>query len=178
MPYSAEFRDRDTNLGLLQQLATLRPTGGEPGVLSSADLDSSQMEQLLALDTFRADLPKAVSIRDVWPLLLLACGLLFLADVFVRRVALTLDWVAPSLRWLKAKVLRGRVVLEVEQRLERLRSKKQEVAQSIDQRRRTIFARRGNAGLDHPRRRCHAEGPAGGCRPRAASEAARGVRPT
>ena len=40
--------------------------------------------------------PKAVSIRDVWPLLLLACGLLFLADVFVRRVAVTLDWVVPA----------------------------------------------------------------------------------
>ena len=135
VPYSAEFRNRDTNMGLLQQLATLQPTGGEAGVLSSADLDASQMEQLLTLNTFRADLPKAVSIRDVWPLLLLVCGIIFLADVFVRRVALTLDWVVPTFRWLKNKLLNQRVVAEVEQRLERLRSKKQELAQSIDQRR-------------------------------------------
>jgi hypothetical protein len=135
VPYSAEFRDRDTNLGLLQQLAALQPAGGRPGVLSEADLDAAQMEQLLALNAFRADLPKAVSVRDVWPLLLLVCGMIFLADVFVRRVALSLDWVVPALRWLKGKLLNQRVVAEVEQRLERLRSKKREVAESIDQRR-------------------------------------------
>ncbi len=67
VPYSAEFRDHDTNVGLLQQLAALQPTGGQAGVLSSTDLDAPQMEQLLTLDAFRPDLPKAVSIRDVWP---------------------------------------------------------------------------------------------------------------
>jgi hypothetical protein len=151
VPYSAEFRDRDTNIGLLQQLAALRPAGGETGVLSPADLDPSQMDALLALDTFRADLPQAVSIRDVWPLLLLSCGLIFLADVFVRRVAVTLDWIVPAVSWLRNKLLNRRVVAEVEQRLERLRSKKQELAESIDQRRAaTRFAPSEDIPADSP----------------------------
>ena len=76
------------------RLATGRRSSGRA---VRTDLDAPQMDQLLALNTFRPDLPKAVSIRDVWPLLLLVCGLVFLADVFVRRVAVTLDWVVPAL---------------------------------------------------------------------------------
>ena len=60
---------------------------------------------------------------------------MFLADVFVRRVAVTVDWILPALRWLRSKIAGRRVVAEVEQRLARLRSKKQELADSIDQRR-------------------------------------------
>jgi len=135
VPYSAEFRDHDTNLGLLQQLAGLRPAGGQTGVLSAADLDDARMDELLAHNTFRPDLPRAVSIRDVWPLLLLVGGLIFLADVFVRRVAVTWDWIVPASRWVRSKLLRRPVEAQIEQRLERLRSKKQELAESIDQRR-------------------------------------------
>ncbi|MHB8970422.1 MAG: VWA domain-containing protein [Pirellulaceae bacterium] len=135
VPYSAEFRDRDTNMGLLQHLAALRPSGGQAGVLSGVDLDASQMEQLLTLNAYRPDLPQAVSIRDVWPALLLACSCIFLADVFVRRVTLTVDWILPALYWVRSKIVGRRVGAEVEQRLEHLRSKKQELSDSIDQRR-------------------------------------------
>ncbi len=135
VPYSAEYRDRDTNIGLLRQLAASRPAGGQAGVLASADLEAAQMDQLLALNAFRPDLPRARSIRDVWPLLLLLCGLIFLADVFVRRVAVTFHWVVPAIGWLKNKLWNRRVAADVEQRLERLRHKKQELAESIDQRR-------------------------------------------
>jgi hypothetical protein len=135
VPYSAEFRDRDTNLGLLQQLATLRPEGGAAGVLSDVPLEEPRLDQLLATDTFRPDLPRAVSIRDVWPQLLLVCGLAFLADIFVRRVALTADWILPALHWLRQRLFGRAPVTEVQQRLQQLRSRKQEVADSIDQRR-------------------------------------------
>lgn len=133
--YSAEYRDWDTNVGLLQHLAALQPRGGAAGVLSAADLDEPQLDQLLALEAFRADLPKAVSSRDVWPVLLLVCSVLFLADVFVRRVAVSLEWVVPAVRWVRSRVLRRRSAAEVEQRLAHLRTRKQELAQSIEQRR-------------------------------------------
>ncbi|MHB8952507.1 MAG: VWA domain-containing protein [Pirellulaceae bacterium] len=135
VPYSAEFRERDTNLGLLQQLAALPPVGGQAGMLSPVDLDVSQMPQLLTRNAFRPDLPQAVSIRDVWPVLLVLCSVVFLADVFVRRVRITVEWVLPALQWLRSKIQGRRIVAEVEQRLVRLRSRKQEVADSIDQRR-------------------------------------------
>ncbi len=135
MPYSAEYRDRDTNVGLLQNLVSLRPSGGEPGVLASSDLAAANLQDLLELNPFREDLPKAVSIRDVWPLLMVFTAIVFLADVFVRRVTITADWLLPAYRWLQSR-FRGRSVdQQVEQRLERLRSRKDELAQSIEQRR-------------------------------------------
>ncbi len=135
VPYSAEFRDRDTNVGLLQNLVSLRPAGGEPGVLADADLDPANLDQLLILNPFREDLPKAVSIRDIWPLLLLLSACVFLADVFVRRVTVTADWILPAYRWVVEKIRPREPDQQVEERLERLRSTKAELAQSIDQRR-------------------------------------------
>ncbi len=108
IPYSAEFRDRDTNVGLLQNLVALRPVGGTPGVLSEADLEPANIDQLLELNPFREDLPKAVSIRDIWPLLLLLSAVVFLADVFVRRVTVTADWILPAYRWVIAQTARRR----------------------------------------------------------------------
>ncbi len=69
VPYSAEFRDHDTNIGLLQNLVALSPEGGQPGVLATTDLTESNLAQLLQLDSFRPDLPKAMSIEDIWPLI-------------------------------------------------------------------------------------------------------------
>lgn len=135
VPYSAEFRDRDTNLGLLTKLVAQRPDGGEPGVLASTDLSEGSIAQLLKLDTFRPDLPKAVSIGDIWPLLLVIAAVIFLADVFVRRVALTTDWILPAVQWAVTRLRSGEQGEAVEERLERLRHKKAELAQSIDQRR-------------------------------------------
>jgi hypothetical protein len=120
---------------LLQNLVALTPQGGASGVLVHADLNASNMDQILSHDTFRPDLPRAVSIRDIWPFLLLVAAFLFLADVFVRRVTLTADWVAPALRWIREQLVGDRDRQPIEERLERLRSKKAEVAQSIDQRR-------------------------------------------
>ena len=137
VPYSAEFREHDTNIGLLQQLAALQPKGGEAGILAPSDLATDQLDDLLTLDFYRANLPKAVSIQDVWPYLLVIGCVVFLADVFVRRVTVTADWILPAWHWVRAKLTRQKVVAEVEHRLERLRSKKEEVATSIDQRRAT-----------------------------------------
>ncbi len=135
MPYSAEFRDRDTNAGLLQDLVALRPSGGQPGVLAKADLQRNNLDQLVRLNPYREDLPKSVSIRDVWPLILLLAACVFLADVFVRRVTVTADWILPAYRWLAARLRRSASDQQVEERLAQLQSKKAELTQSIDQRR-------------------------------------------
>jgi hypothetical protein len=136
VPYSAEFRDRQMNFGLLQNLASLKPRGARAaGVLVDVDFDASQMDRILALNTFRHDLPKAVSVRDVWPALLLITACLFLADVFVRRVAVGTDWLLPALRWVRQRLARDRSRHPVEHRLEQLQRKKAEVVRDRDERR-------------------------------------------
>ena len=96
VPYSDEFRDRATNDALLGQLAALTPKGGAPGqTIESAADAPAPLEQLLKVNTFRHDLPKATSSQDIWHYLVLAACCVFLADVFVRRVQVSLAWVPP-----------------------------------------------------------------------------------
>ncbi len=122
VPYSAEYRDRETNAGLLATLVSLRPEGGEPGQMIGRDLDASEMKTLLQFDTFREDLPRAISVQDVWPLLLLFAAGVFLADVFVRRVSLGADWLRPAVAWARQRLLPRRDHAVVEKRIEQLRS--------------------------------------------------------
>ncbi len=135
VPYSAEFRDRETNVGLLENLVAVRPEGGQPGIMASADLNEVNIQKVLALDTFRPGLPKAMSIKDIWPLLLLFAAIIFLGDVFVRRVAVTSDWIIPAAQWVAQQFRVAESDTGAEERLERLRNKKAELARSIDQRR-------------------------------------------
>jgi hypothetical protein len=87
VPYSAEYRDRESNLALITALARLTPKGGEPGRIIEGELEPGKMDALLDVDTFRHNLPKARSSQDVWPLLVLLAASLFFFDVFVRRVS-------------------------------------------------------------------------------------------
>ena len=135
MPYSPEYRERQTNLALLESLAQLKPAGGDPGRIISGPLTDGKLDRLLTTNTFRRDLAKAVSSQYVWPLLLLMAGCVFFADVFVRRVALSWQWAAPLWCRLVGRPLRRQSRVEPDQRLERLRSRKAEIGQQIDQRR-------------------------------------------
>jgi hypothetical protein len=136
VPYSAEFRDTQMNYGLLQNLASLTPRGGESaGVLVDVDFHPAQLDQILALDTFRHNLPRAVSVKDMWPLLLLIASGVFLADVFIRRVAIGTDWVVPAFQWIRTRMIGDRSRVQVQERLEQLQKKKAEVARDLDQRR-------------------------------------------
>ena len=67
MPYSDEFRDRETNEALLGTIAGLAPKGGEPGEVIPGTLAPGRVDELLAVNTFRHDLPKAISSHDIWP---------------------------------------------------------------------------------------------------------------
>jgi hypothetical protein len=64
--------------------------------------------------------------------LLAAC--VFFADVFLRRVAVSFQWVARSAAWVTQQ-LRGRRDAALESQLERLRTSKAAVAKKMEERR-------------------------------------------
>jgi hypothetical protein len=135
VPYSSEFRERESNLALIESLARMRPRGGESGQILDQALEKGPPEKVLNVDTFRGGLPKAISIQDVWPLFLVGMGCLFFADVFVRRVTLSLEWIGHLWAWIRLKVLGRQEGEEREERLERLRTSKAQIAEQIDERR-------------------------------------------
>ncbi len=139
--YSDEFRDRETNTTLLESLAALPAKGGEAGKLFPAlaavtDKNAEQMlESQLAINPYRRDLKQAASTQDIWPWLVLAASCFFLADVFVRRVQISLQWLVPI--WTRALdiVLRREQLATAPVTMSRLQSKKAEIDRSIQQRR-------------------------------------------
>jgi uncharacterized membrane protein/Mg-chelatase subunit ChlD len=136
VPYSAEYRDREPNQGLLTTLASVKPKGGQPGELIQGDVIKGNVEHLTSVDTFRRTLEKAVSTQDVWPFFLLVAAVLFLGDVFVRRVQVGFEWMTPAVAWVRQRIL-GRPSTEEErdERLERLRNRKAALGQQMDERR-------------------------------------------
>jgi Mg-chelatase subunit ChlD len=139
VPYSAEFRDRGPNEALLSQLATIVPKDGPPGMMienkesPESPLSSESLAKLHAVNTFRHDLPKASSSQEVWHWLLLLASGVFLADVFVRRVSVTFDWLPPLARRPLDFVLRRAPAPAQPQYIERLKSRKAEVAGQLEQ---------------------------------------------
>ncbi|MCU0876203.1 MAG: VWA domain-containing protein [Pirellulaceae bacterium] len=136
VPYSAEFRDREENRALLTTLAGQKPTGGQPGVLIEGEMQDGAIDRLVAAaDTFRRTLAKAVSSQEFWPYFLLVAAVVFLADVFVRRVQVHFYWVAPAIGNLYRRI-RGVPQEDArDERLERLRNRKAAVSDQIDERR-------------------------------------------
>jgi hypothetical protein len=134
VPYSDEFRDRSPNEALLDQLAGMTPKGGKAGVIIDAkNKDADTMEQLLAVNTFRHDLVKASSSQDAWQYSLLAASLLFFGDVFFRRVQVNFAWVLPLAGQARDWLLGRRPKPVTPEFMERLRSKKAEVSEQIEQ---------------------------------------------
>lgn len=132
VPYSSEFRERESNLALLKQIASLKPRGGEEGVVANGDL--TQPEGIVEkFDTFRHNLAKAISSQDAWQWFLVAGAVLFFADVFVRRVAFSYEWIAPAVVFVRERILRRKVDETAETRMDRLRSRKAEVHGEIDE---------------------------------------------
>ncbi len=144
VPFSDEYRVRQTNRRLLEEIAQLTPVGGQSGQLLEP-LDSQSLKKILDYDPFRSDLPKARSLEDVWPLAVLVGAVLFFSDVLVRRVAFDPMIAA---RWLHAKLRPGESTADAGRRatLDRLRSKKSDVAEELDkQRAATSFEVDGNS---------------------------------
>lgn len=132
VPYSDEYRVRRTNYALLEQLVNLKPTGGTSGKLNPK-LETETFAELLASDVYRGGLPRAMSLQDIWPLCLLVGSVCLFGDVFVRRVAL--DYAYP-LQWARAKLF-GKSTsekdLQRQASLDRLRTRKSEVAENVEQ---------------------------------------------
>jgi hypothetical protein len=135
VPYSAEYRDRETNEPLLATLAGLRPKGGEAGKVLGLLDEANSLDKLLAADTFRGGLAKAISRQDFWPLVLVIAACVFFGDVFVRRVTVHFYWLGPAVMWLVNRVLRREQAATPDERLQRLRSRKAAIAEQLDERR-------------------------------------------
>lgn len=133
VPFSDEYRIRQTNMNTLKQIASLKPEGGEPGVVTPP-LDATTLPEVLQVNTYRAGLPQARSLQDIWPWCLLLGAICLLSDVFVRRVAL--DYAYP-VKWLVARMKPKTTAEDAarQQSLERLRGRKTAVSQEIDQQR-------------------------------------------
>lgn len=134
VPYSKEYSDRETNLALLETLASFKPKGGEPGRVFDGDLTRTGLDRLLENNSFRPTLTAAIGIQDIWPLLLLLTSLVFFSDIFVRRVAVSFDWVGTGYRKMVAKI-RGKEVETRQEAISRLRSRKAEIEREIEERR-------------------------------------------
>jgi hypothetical protein len=135
VPYSSEFRDRETNVELLRTLSAHTPQGGAAGQLIDGDLERGKLEPLLEFDTYRHNLAKAISRQDIWPLVLLVTAGVFFGDVLVRRVTVHFYWIGPALAWLWARALRRPQEEAPDERMERLRSRKAEVSEQLEERR-------------------------------------------
>ncbi|MBC7855340.1 MAG: VWA domain-containing protein [Pirellulaceae bacterium] len=137
VPYSAEFRERETNDLLITTLASLKPKGGEVGV-KMPDFTPSQtsIDKLIgAVDTFRRTLPKAMSSKDIWPLILLLAAGIFLVDVAIRRITIHFYWVAPAVAYGWGRLMQRPLEPVRTEAMERLRSKKAAVTSQLDERR-------------------------------------------
>ncbi|MFM9069084.1 MAG: VWA domain-containing protein, partial [Planctomycetota bacterium] len=133
--YSSEYLDRQANAALLTTLSSYTPKGGNSGRLIEGALRRDALQDLLKVDTFRADLPKAMSRENVWPwVLVMAAGLLF-GDVLVRRVMFTGEWFEPVVTRVKQFLRRRDEAAPVAARLERLRNRKASLAGELDERR-------------------------------------------
>jgi hypothetical protein len=136
VPYSDEFRDRATNDALLGQLAANVPKGGAGGHVIEATAETPPpLEQMLAVNTFRHDLPKATSSQDIWHWLSAMACCIFFADIFLRRVELGFGWAGVLARRVRCWVTRRQPGMEKEETIQRLQSRKAEVSGQIEQRR-------------------------------------------
>src|SRR5262249_23751087 len=135
VPYSAEFRERESNQGLLTTLASTKPAGGQPGKVIEGQLVKGAVDRLVAsVGTFRRTLARAISSEDFWPIFLLIAAGIFLIDIFIRRVTVHFYWVIPALAYAYNRV-RGRDQAEVpDERLARLRNRKAAISSQIDER--------------------------------------------
>jgi Mg-chelatase subunit ChlD len=90
---TAEFERLASNDGYLAEIAEGVPTGGERGKLIQAPKGIADTRGLLATDVFRPGIAPARSRNPAWPTLLLVTSVLFLGDVFCRRVTVAFDWI-------------------------------------------------------------------------------------
>jgi uncharacterized membrane protein len=134
VPYSEEYRVRETNLSLIESLAETEPKGGEAGIVAPP-LQTPVSAELVETDAFRSGLRLARSIRDVWPWFIVGGCCLFLGDVMIRRIAFDFAWVGKFI-----KRLRGDNTTQTETvtRLDALRQSKSQLDEQLEKRRANV----------------------------------------
>jgi uncharacterized membrane protein len=146
IPYSPEFADLESNVGLMRKLAEM--TGGN--VYEETD---PELKKIAAAATVYRQAPaNARSLQPIWFWLVLLCGLGLLLDVAVRRIAVEPAAVGATLsNWWEAMRGRREAVVQTPEFLERLRSRKAEVGESIvRERARRRYEGEGAAGAPPP----------------------------
>ncbi len=128
VPYSEEYRAREMNVALLEQLAAVTPTGGEPGVLSPV-LGSAGSEETSSVNPFRGGLKSVRAIQDVWPWVVLLGCCVFVGDVMVRRIDFNLHWLRKLMNRLRREPETAPAVVS---RLDSLRQSKQRATKELN----------------------------------------------
>jgi hypothetical protein len=146
---TAEFDRLKSNDSLLAGLAARTPADGEPGSVIASPQGLSDAEEMLKTDVFRPGVAPAVSRSRIWPLVLLAASLVFLGDVFCRRVMIGFGWLSALVAWLPWL---GRRAAEVAtpQPMERLKHSKASVTANIKARAATRWELPENAETTAP----------------------------
>ncbi len=125
LPYSPEFAEMESNTALLERIRDI--TGGK----TISDDDASLRRAIEAGDVFRALPLSHGSLQPLWMWLVMLAGVCLFFDVAVRRITidpLKMSAAAQTL-WLR---LRGRQVEVVPAYIERLRTRKAQVGETID----------------------------------------------
>ena len=135
IPYSEEYRIRETNQALISELASVKPAGGEIGEVT-APLGVTANESAENQNAFRGGLALARSIRDAWPWFVLAGCCLFLGDIFVRRVAINFDWIGVALKKIRGKSEQKESTTTA--RLDALRKNKDLLEEELQRRRTSV----------------------------------------
>lgn len=130
---TAEFDRLKSNESLLEGLAARSPTDGQAGAVIASPGGLADTDEMLKTNVFRPGVPPAVSRNRIWPLVLLSASLVFLGDVFCRRVMINFGWVKSALAYLPWLGQRG-AEPPVAQPMERLKRSKATVAASLQAR--------------------------------------------
>ncbi|MEO1528249.1 MAG: VWA domain-containing protein [Planctomycetota bacterium] len=133
VPYSDEYRVRETNLALIESLATTEPRGGQAGEVTPP-LEGIASEELVNANPFRGGLALARSIRDAWPWFVLGGCCLFLGDVMVRRIAFDFAWVTNTIKRMRGE----KQATEVVTRLDALKKNKEQLDSELEKRRASV----------------------------------------
>jgi uncharacterized membrane protein len=127
VPYSPEFADLFSNTALLERLRAL--TDGK----TYRDDDQELTAAAMGGDAFRAMPPRFHNLQPVWYWLVLLTGVLLLFDVAVRRLAIEPVAVVATARGLWDRLRGRRAQAEhVPEFIERLRSRKAQVGETLD----------------------------------------------
>jgi uncharacterized membrane protein len=140
IPYSPEFSDLESNTSLLEKLRSM--TDGK--VYPDDGPELQQIARAGSANVFRPTSPRFFPLQPIWYWLLVAAGVVLFGDVAVRRIALDpLAVSAAAGRWWERLRGRGQAAERVPEFIERLKSRKAEISESLQRER---AARRFDAG--------------------------------